>query len=98
MDSANETQERLKCEGIVNDLWSKLRTLTPAIDKLREKGEINTQEDEELALFALGVVRAKLSLENAIDNEVFNEEDLVLPCGGSMECSTCDVKDCNFRV
>ena len=98
MELSKEVKDRLKCEGIVNDLWSKLRTLTPAIDNLRERGEISTQEDEELALFALGVVRAKLSIEDAIDDVSFDEGELALPCGTDMNCSKCEIQDCKFRV
>jgi hypothetical protein len=82
-EMSRDDAERMFCERILNESWSKVSQHTKAIEKIVERGTIESENDLPLLLAAAGAFLQRDTLDERMDQDILNN-DICLelsPCG-----------------
>ena len=88
---------RLVCERILNESWSNAERYKGEIEKILERGTIESERDVSLLLIASGAFMQRSTLISA-DNSRFDlDEFSLVPCGrGHNSCDDCQLIECDY--
>lgn len=63
--------DRLKCEKIVNEIWSDVNTHFDELDRILKRGFIRDEGDEAILMIAAHAALAKITMDQADEKVLF---------------------------
>jgi len=69
--TTTEDLNRLKCEKLVNERWSKASTYYDEIKEILDKGEIQDEREESILMIVAHAALSKMTMDRADDKILF---------------------------
>ncbi len=86
--------QRLRCEKLVNESWSKAEEYKDEIQKVLNKGNPTSEEDISLLIIGAAAFMQKVMLNGVENEELFGLSSV--PCGRDHNsCDDCDLVKCD---